>query len=250
MQGNVLFQENGGYNPTNQTDDLQFYQTTYSSQQGQTGGGQYPYTAGSSTAPIGGGSVDYSPPGIVTWESIRTAFGTGGYPGEAPLLEELGINFEHIRTKSITVLNPLRPMDKHIMDDTDLAGPLIFVFLCGGFLLLSGKIQFGYIYGVAMLGCVSIYMILNLMSEMGIDGYRTASVLGYCLLPMVLLSSVSVLLRLGGLIGLILAMISVVWCTYSASLMFVTVLSMTEQRMLVAYPIFLVYAIFGLLIIL
>ena len=48
-----------------------------------------------------------------------------------------------------------------------------------------------------MLGCVSVYMILNLMSETGIDGYRTASVLGYCLLPMVLLSSISVLLSLG-----------------------------------------------------
>jgi hypothetical protein len=27
------------------------------------------------------------------------AFGTEGYDGEPPLLEELGINFEHIRTK-------------------------------------------------------------------------------------------------------------------------------------------------------
>ena len=35
-------------------------------------------------------------------------------------------------------------------------------------------------------------MILNLMSESGVDGYRTASVLGYCLLPLVLLSCVGV----------------------------------------------------------
>ena len=27
------------------------------------------------------------------------AFGTEGYEGEPPLLEELGVNFEHIRTK-------------------------------------------------------------------------------------------------------------------------------------------------------
>lgn len=27
------------------------------------------------------------------------AFGTEGYDGEPPLLEELGVNFEHIRTK-------------------------------------------------------------------------------------------------------------------------------------------------------
>lgn len=49
----------------------------------------------------------------------------------------------------------------------------------------SGKPQFSYIYGVALLGITAIYTLLNLMSERGIDAYRTASVLGYCLLPMV-----------------------------------------------------------------
>lgn len=30
------------------------------------------------------------------------AFGTEGYEGEPPLLEELGVNFDHIRTKVST----------------------------------------------------------------------------------------------------------------------------------------------------
>jgi hypothetical protein len=75
-----------------------------------------------------------------------TAFGTGGFEGEPPLLEgassvhlsvlplsyftqELGINFSHIRAKSLTVLNPLSRIDEHIMDDADLAGP-VFVCFC------------------------------------------------------------------------------------------------------------------------
>jgi hypothetical protein len=41
---------------------------------------------------------------------------------------ELGINFLHIRAKSLTVLNPFRRVDEHIMDDADLAGPLLFYF--------------------------------------------------------------------------------------------------------------------------
>src|ERR1700761_8347759 len=57
-------------------------------------------------------------------------------------------------------------------------------------LLQSGKPQFGYIYGVALLGCVSIYFLLNLISEKGIDFYRIAAVLGY-LLPMVTIEDVS-----------------------------------------------------------
>ncbi|CAG8493280.1 2197_t:CDS:10 [Cetraspora pellucida] len=161
-----------------------------------------------------------------------SAFGTGGFPGEPPLLDELGINFEHIKSKSLAVLNPLRTVDKDIMTDTDLAGPLLFCLIFG-----TGKVHFGYIYGVALLGCVSIYMILNLMSESGIDGYRTASVLGYCLLPLVLLSCVGVVVPLSGPIGLIASALAVSWCTYSSSTMFVTVLQMSEQRILVAYPV-------------
>jgi hypothetical protein len=120
-----------------------------------------------------------------------SAFGTGGLPGEPPLLEELGISFTHIRAKSIAVLNPFRPVSNDIMDDADLIGPIIFCLLLGLFLLLSGKILFGYIYGVAVMGCLATYAVLNLMSEPGADISRTASVLGYSLLPMVVLSGIS-----------------------------------------------------------
>jgi protein YIPF5/7 len=126
---------------------------------------------------------------------------------------ELGINFSHIQAKSLTVLNPLRAVDARIMDDADIAGPIIFM-LCFGICLLfvsqfydkntlshlsriqSGKSNFGYIYGVGLFGSVSIYTLLNLMSERGIDAYRVVSVLGYCLLPMVGVSAVSVAMTL------------------------------------------------------
>ncbi|KAJ3575091.1 hypothetical protein NP233_g1334 [Leucocoprinus birnbaumii] len=146
-----------------------------------------------------------------------TAFGTGGFEGEPPLLEgtpsahinvtysnlkeyvndsELGINFSHIRAKSMTVLNPLQRVDECIMDDADLAGPIIFFFCFGLFLLFSGKPNFGYIYGVGLFGAASMYTLLNLMSDHGIDAYRVASVLGYCLLPMVGVSAISVAVHL------------------------------------------------------
>lgn len=66
---------------------------------------------------------------------LLAAFGTEGYDGEPPLLEELGVNFGHIKMKTLTVLNPLARIDQHIMDDSDLAGPIIF-FLAFGFFLL------------------------------------------------------------------------------------------------------------------
>ena len=36
----------------------------------------------------------------------------------------------------MTVLNPLRQVDEHIMDDADMAGPIIFCFSFATFLLL------------------------------------------------------------------------------------------------------------------
>ena len=55
---------------------------------------------------------------------------------------ELGINFSHIRGKSMTVLNPMSRIDEHIMDDADLAGPIIYVFCFGMFLLLVRPLAF------------------------------------------------------------------------------------------------------------
>jgi protein YIPF5/7 len=60
----------------------------------------------------------------------------------------------------------------------------------------SGKPQFNYIYGLALLGSISLYCLLNLMSEQGIDAYRVLSVLGYCLLPMVGVGALSVIITL------------------------------------------------------
>lgn len=179
--------------------------------------------------------------------SYLAAFGTGGLPGEPPLLEELGINITHIWQKTFTVLNPMKTIDQGIMEDADLWGPFLFCLAFGAFLLLSGKVHFSYIYGLATLGWLSIYGLLNLMSETGIDMYRTASVLGYCLLPMVLLSSVSILLRLRGFLGYGLGVSSILWCTYASSGIFTTVLGMKNQRILVAYPVGLLYACFALI---
>ncbi|KAL8278399.1 hypothetical protein RQP46_009291 [Phenoliferia psychrophenolica] len=170
-----------------------------------------------------------------------------GAEGEPPLLEELGINFDHIIQKSLTVLNPLSAVEPHIMDDADLAGPLVFCFVFASLLLLSGRPQFSYIYGVALVGSGSIYCLLNLMSESGIDAYRTASVLGYCLLPLVLLSIFGVVVSLDGTLGYLLSALSIAWCSYSASSIFSSVLRLSSQRFLVAYPVGLLYAAFALL---
>ncbi|XP_039398292.1 protein YIPF7 isoform X4 [Mauremys reevesii] len=58
---------------------------------------------------------------------------------EPPLLEELGINFDHIWQKTLTVLNPIKPADGSIMNETDLTGPMVFCLALGATLLLKAS---------------------------------------------------------------------------------------------------------------
>ncbi|XP_074593228.1 yip1 domain-containing 1 [Brevipalpus obovatus] len=172
------------------------------------------------------------------------------YADEPPLLEELGINFNQINQKTLAVIIPFRKPEKNILHESDLTGPLVFCFAFGTFLLLSGKLHFSYIYGIGILGCLSIYMLLNLMAPEGSDisFICTVSVLGYSLLPMVVLAGLSVLVNLSsGLIGMILAFAAVMWCALSASKLFVTALGLLRQQPLIAYPCALLYGVFGLL---
>lgn len=85
------------------------------------------------------------------------------------------------------------------------------------------------------------------MSEVTISIAQAASVLGYCMLPMVMLAFGSMFVKLRNPLGYICAIGCVLWCTGVASKMFVSVLSMRNQFFLVAYPIFLFYAAFALM---
>lgn len=188
---------------------------------------------------------------------------------EVPLLEELGINFQEIWAKSLFVLNPFRRKVNRgissqdyqqnggsvhdLLDDNDLAGPLIICLALGTVLLLTGKVHFGYIYGVGSLGCLSIYILLNLIHHNQVELQRTASILGYGLLPMVLLGIAKSLLplvvhsRTWSLVALALGIIIVVWSTMSATSMFMTTLRMYHHKWILAYPILLVYTTFALI---
>ncbi|XP_014642547.1 PREDICTED: protein YIPF7 [Ceratotherium simum simum] len=166
---------------------------------------------------------------------------------EPPLLEELGINFDHIWQKTLTVLNPLKPADGSIMNETDLTGPVLFCVALGATLLLAGKVQFGYVYGISAIGCLGIHALLNLMSSSGVSCGCVASVLGYCLLPMVILSSCAIFFSLQDAFGIVSALVIIGWCSLSASKIFISALDMEGQQLLIAYPCALFYGLFALL---
>jgi hypothetical protein len=166
------------------------------------------------------------------------------FDNEPPLLEELGIRYDHIWSKTQAVINLRKQVSEHILDDTDLAGPVCFCLLLGAILLLSGKVHFGYIYGFSMCGCLSLQGIISLMHPIGLDFWQTCSVLGYCLLPVIFLAALATILRLRGILGLIFGGACIAWCTLSATRLIDAKLNLTEQYWLVAYPVMLLYSCF------
>jgi len=85
----------GGGTPNN----LQFYPSTYSSQTQSPPG--YGFGGMGSIQP-GGGAVGSGSREHGLTKGWLAAFGTGGYDDEPPLLEELGVNFGHIKMKVLT----------------------------------------------------------------------------------------------------------------------------------------------------
>lgn len=158
-------------------------------------------------------------------------------------------------SQTLTVLNPFANIDQHIMDDSDLAGPLLLYFLLGIFTSIAGNSYFGYIYGLAILGSGALHSILALMSppvtpndassmsaQDGGSGAgsrhfssnltltRSASVLGYCLLPLVFVSLLGIVVSMNGLLGYAITSVAIAWCTYSSSGMFCAVGRMQSMR--------------------
>ena len=204
----------------------------------------YSYNNSSSSSPQEGAPNVFVPPPM---GSEMGPDMTLNEEDEPPLLEELGIDPDAILQKTLNVLNPRRSTDPAMLQDTDLAGPLVFCLAFGSFLLLAGKLQFGAIYGVGLLGCLALYGLLNLMSNNGVPFGVVISVLGYCILPIVALAGLNVMLSLQGILGAVLASAAIIWCSWSASKLFVTALSMDHQQPLVAYPCALVYSVFALI---
>lgn len=201
---------------------------------------------------IGGAPVHMS--GAVSGAPLSgnfSGFNAADFEDEPPLLEELGVNIPQILKKTKAVILPVghtSSIDTHLMDDDDLAGPLAYALMLGGELLLSGKISFDQIYGFGLFGCLAMTLIINLMTPKvdAVSLWRVTSILGYCLIPVNVLAALNcvLFLKYRGIFGVIMAGITISWCTLASTRLFERSCDMRNQRYLIAYPIGLLYTSF------
>jgi hypothetical protein len=215
-------------------------------------GGMMPVTGsmgqpvGGPMGPMGGGPMQ---PGHFPQASQQAPLSyDDDIENEPPLLEELGINVEHIvlRVKGVAMF---KTVDQDVLEDADLSGPIAIIMALGMCLMMAGKIQFGYLYGLGVSGCMGIWLLINVMSQKGgIDLYRTTSILGYGLIPIVVLASFGIFVSLQSTFGSLMSALCIVWATATSSRFFATAIAMQNQRWLVAYPVGLFYTCFVLLV--
>ncbi|KAL2897164.1 Protein YIPF7 [Bienertia sinuspersici] len=190
----------------------------------------------------------FPPPSSTSSTSSSSAL----FAGEEPsLLEELEINPSLIWRKTLSLIHPFR-LNPSLHSDPDLSGPFLYYFAFSLFQLLAGKVQFGVILGWLAISSIFLYSTLNFLAGKNgnLDLYRSFSVVGYCLLPIVIYSAASLFLPpTPTTAAFLIAAVFVVWATrVSSRLLAVDELGASEHRALIAYPCFLIYSLFSMLV--
>lgn len=182
--------------------------------------------------------------------AIGGTFPSSNFDDEPPLLEELGINTRQIWSKTMSIINPLRS-NPNLYEDADLSGPFLFLMAFGLFQLLAGKIHFGIILGWVTVASMFLYTVFNMLAGRNgnLDLYRCLSLIGYCILPMAILSAISLFIPQGSIVIYVIAGFLVIWSTRVCTRLLVQVARWDEHRGLVAYACFLIYALFSFLVI-
>ncbi|KAK6929077.1 hypothetical protein RJ641_005282 [Dillenia turbinata] len=156
---------------------------------------------------------------------------------EPPLLEELGINPRQIRDKTLAMVNPFR-VNSSLHEEADLSGPFLFVVLFGLFQLLAGKIHFGIILGWGFASALFLYVVFNMLAGRSgnLDLHRCLSLIGYCMLPIVMLSAFALFVPQGGVAMYVMAGVFVTWATRICTRLLVELAHCgDEHRGLIAY---------------
>lgn len=164
--------------------------------------------------------------------------------GDPPLLEDIGIDPSLIwdKMKSIVIVD--RPYQVYI-DESDLTGPILIALVFGLELLAAGKIQFGDIYAMFITGNCFAYLLFNLMSQKEyISLYSIMSILGYGLIPMLLLGLLGIFIPLKGVVGIILGIIISIWSAMASSNYIDLMIGGYDRRTLIVYPLILFYVSF------
>jgi protein YIPF5/7 len=162
-----------------------------------------------------------------------------------------------IRRRVLAILT-FQEADHDLVAAPDLWGPVAISLALGVLLLLGGKMHFSDIEGAFIIGSMLLYVLFNFMNKVpmsssqstdNISLYTIMSFMGYALLPMLFLAVVGIFTGLASGAGAVVGLGLAGWSSWVSSAWVGVAMELQESRVLVAYPLFLFYVSFAMIII-
>jgi hypothetical protein len=133
------------------------------------------------------------------------------------------------------------------VDDNFVVGTLFF-FCFAGALLLVGKVRFGMVYMIGIIGFALLYYVFKYMTlSGGLTAAHLFTALSYCTIPLVPHVIIIAILRFSALTLTIFATPFVAWSAFSAMRYVMTQVKPDDLKILVFVPLFLFYSFLLLL---
>lgn len=164
---------------------------------------------------------------------------------QKPLLEELDIDVKDILYKVRCVLFPLPQLGYNrqiVRENADFWGPLLVVLF---YSLISLYGQFGVVSWILTIWIFGSLLIFLLARVLGgeVNYSQCLGVIGYSLLPLIILALVLPAIYHLHYTSLLLKVFGVVWATYSAGSLLCGQ-ELQQKKILLLYPILLLYIYF------
>ena len=166
---------------------------------------------------------------------------------DEPLSEQLEIDLNDISKKIQYIMAPYafnKSEVQLVRENPDFWGPLVTVFAFSMISVYSKVSVASWIIAIWFVGSGMVFVLARVLGG-DVNYNQVLGVIGYCLIPLIitgLVANLAIQLEMWGLVHLV-RMFGVVWASFSSSSLLASI-EYKDKKILLAYPIFLLYVYF------
>lgn len=177
---------------------------------------------------------------------IRTIF-TGTFNDEESTFNELGIELKNVFEGSKLIFNIFEEASHEFIENPDLIGPLILIFIYTFFLILKGKLHFGYIYFLSLFSVFFMYFLFNVITDKKVSFSQVGCIMGYSFGPVIFYSLLDSFLTKK--LKILFSICFSFWSALTSTSILCEYLNVNDKKFLFLYPMIFMYFAFCCLVI-
>lgn len=166
---------------------------------------------------------------------------------KTPLAQQLEIDFSDISKKIQYIMAPYafnKSEVQLVRENPDFWGPLVTVFIFSMISMYSKVTVASWIIAIWFFGSGMVFVLARVLGG-DVNYNQVLGVIGYCLIPLIftgLVANLAVKMELWWLVHFI-RLFGVMWASFSSSSLLASI-EYKDKKILLAYPIFLLYVYF------